>query len=229
MAGVLAFTAFALLLARVMRAPRGTWRYILGAAALVLAGSQLLPAAHPFRADVAGSAQTLFWLGLALLPVALYAWVLRGVRRRTGAARAAPPARRPVGLVQIADDAALLRDTRAALAEEAAALPDPPATLSLGWRTEEGELAGHGRLRRLGVVVEVEALWVAPGQRRQGIASRLLAALESEARNGGAARAFAAVESWQVPGFFERSGYRVTAARDIGAGHSRAWMEKELT
>lgn len=226
MVQVLSLTLFALLAARLFRAPRGTWRFILAAAALILGASQLLPAGNPFRADVAGSARTLFWVGLAGLPVAGYALMLRGLRRRTGAD--APAARHPVGLVRIVDDAALVAETQAALAAEAAASGAACAALSLGWRTGDGALVGRVQLRRTAETAEVAALWVAEPARGQGIGARLLEAAEVEARAMGARRMTLSLGSWQRPDFFGRAGYVTVAERPLGCGLTRRWMEKEL-
>ena len=82
---VLALTALALGVARLARAPKGTWRYILGVAAAILLASQFLPAGHPFREDVAESSYNLAWLGIALIPVGIYGLWIRRLRVRSGA------------------------------------------------------------------------------------------------------------------------------------------------
>lgn len=220
---VASLTLFAFLLARVLRAPRGTWRFILGAAALVLAASQLLPEGNAFREDVAGSAGTLFWIGLGLVPVAAYGVVVWHVRRRTGVDAPAAPSH-PRGLVQFPEDAALARETAAALA---AAAP-PTQHVSFGWRAEDGALVGHLRLRRTGDLAEIEMLHVDPAHRRQGIATALLAAATGEAARAGASRCGALVGDWQVPAVFAASGFAPGPALPAGDGHSRLWLEKPL-
>jgi len=222
---VAALTVFAVLLARVAGAPRGSWRYVLGAAALALAASQTLPEGNAFRADVAGSARTLFWVGLGLIPVAAYAVLVRRLRRRSGSDAADPPPR-PQGLVQFADDDALAADTAAGLAAETGAMQGDP--VSLGWRAADGSLAGHLRLRIRGDAAEIEMLWVEPGQRRRGVGSALLHAAEGEAAARGARTSGALVGDWQAPGFFKCAGYSSGEAHCLGAGRSRAWMEKRL-
>lgn len=52
------FTIAALAVARILRAPRLTWLYILAFAAAVTAATQLLPRGHPLRSDVANRAAT---------------------------------------------------------------------------------------------------------------------------------------------------------------------------
>jgi ribosomal protein S18 acetylase RimI-like enzyme len=217
MVPILALALFALLLARALQAPPGTWRWIVGAAALALVASQLLPAGHPYRVDLAGSARLALWIGLAAVPVAAYALWLRGLRRRSGVA-AAPERPRPRGLVQFAEDAALAAETAAALEAEA-----PGRRLSLGWRGADGGLEGHLRLRVAGELAEVEQLRVAPAARRRGVGRALLGAAEGEAAGLGARRIGAAVADWQAPEFFAAAGY----APGPAAG-ARRWMEKAL-
>jgi GNAT superfamily N-acetyltransferase len=220
MAQVVALTLFALILARALGAPRGTWRYIVGAAGLALLASQFLPAGNPYRAEVAGSARLALWLGLAATPVGAYALWVRSLRRRSGvdAPVAAP---RPRGLVQFAEDGALAADTAAALAVEA-----PGARVSLGWRGGTGALEGHLRLRVAGDLAEVELLRVAPEARGQGVGGALLRAAEGEARARGATRIGAAVAGWQSPDFFARAGYLRHGSEP--ADGARRWMEKPL-
>lgn len=227
MVQVAALTLFALLLARVMRAPPGTWRYVLAAAAFALVASQLLPSGNAWRADVAGSARALFWIALGLAPVAAYAVVVRGLRRRTGADQALGAPAPPRGLVRFDDDAALSADTAAALeADTRAAVPC--AALSLGWRGDGGALDGHLRLRLSGELAEVEMMRVAPQARGRGVGRALLRAGEAEAAARGARRIGATVGDWQAPGFFERAGFASDAPQDLGGGRRRRWMEKSL-
>jgi GNAT superfamily N-acetyltransferase len=222
---VVLVAAVALVAARRLGAPPGSWRRIVGVAVLVLAASQALPPGHPLRADLVGSARTLGWLALAAAPIAAYALWIRALRRRTGASRPAP---HPVGLVQIADDAALVAETEAALATLAAPVLGPPAPLSLAWRAEDGTLAGHLRLVRAARIAEIEALIVAEPFRRRGIGTRLLRAAEAEARSRGLERMAATVGSWQSPGFFASAGYRAAAHHDLGGGVRRIRMERDL-
>jgi GNAT superfamily N-acetyltransferase len=228
MVAIVALTVFAVLVAQVARAPRPVARAIAGVGVAALVATQLLPAGHPLRADVAESVVNLAWLALALVPVAAYALVLRRLRRRTGVGEAPGPAH-PVGLVRIDEDAALAADTGAALGEESAAgLGERARRTSLGWRGEDGALAGHLRLVATLEVAEVEMLMVAPRHRRQGVARRLLAGAETVAREWGARRLAARVGSWQVPEAFAAAGFARVFARPLGGGRSWIWMEKEL-
>jgi predicted N-acetyltransferase YhbS len=225
---VLAFTAFALLMARVVRAPAGTAAWIVGAAAAVLAASQLLPEGNPWRADVAGSSRTLLWIGAGLAPVVAYAVVLRGLRQRLGTDAALAAGRpHPTGLVRIVDDDALAAVSRAALDADAD-LARGGARLSLGWRGTAGDLCGHVRLRTGPGIAEIEMIRVEPGARRGGVGGALLRAAEGEARAAGASRIGALVGDWQAPDFFARAGYAEAGGHALGVERRRAWMEKSL-
>lgn len=217
--------------ARILRLPRGTWRYILAGAAAAALATQLLPQGHPLRTDVAESARNLGWVGLGLVPVAIYAVFLARLRRRTGVAapKTASQPRHPVGLVQIAEDTHLAAETEAQLAAETAmALGTAPSLRSLAWRAEDGSLAGHLRLAVLREVCEIHALRVDPAHRGQGIGTRLLAAAEEMAREEGARVMTARAGSWQAPGFLTRAGYGITGERAIGGGAAWYQMEKNL-
>lgn len=222
MTAVVAVTVFALLLARVVRAPRGAWRPILAAAGLALAASRLWPEGAAYRVEVAEAARVGFWLGLAAIPVGFYALWVRALRRRAGSA-APPPPSRPRGLVQFDADAGLAAETAAALAAEA-----PGERLSLGWRGADAGLEGHVRLRVADETAEIEMIRVAPEARRRGLGGALLRAAEAEATARGARRIGAAVGAWQAPGFFAACGYAAPAGQGGPTAGARAWMEKTL-
>jgi ribosomal protein S18 acetylase RimI-like enzyme len=226
---VVSLTIFALLIARVMRAPRGTWRFILAAAGLVVAGTFLLPSDNAFRQDIADSLNNLGWLGVALVPVGAYAIVLRRLRRRTGADGARNATGHPRGLVRIEKDAALIEATRTALDAEARMLNScNQEGFSLGWRADDGRLAGHVRVRLECGVADVEMIWVRGEDRRQGIGTRLYGAAETELRAAGAERVVASVADWQVPEFFLRQGFREVARIPMADGRVRSLLEKAL-
>ena len=235
MASIIFLALAAMVFARILRLPRGTWRYILAGAAAVALATQLLPQGHPLRTDVAESARNLGWVGLGLVPVAIYAVFLARLQRRTGVAArqavggTADQPRHPVGLVQIAGDAQLAAETETRLAAEtAAALGTAPRLRSLAWRAEDGSLAGHLRLAVLREVCEIHALRVDPAHRGAGIGTRLLAAAEEIAREEGARVMIARAGSWQAPGFLARAGYTTAWERAIGGGAAWFQMEKNL-
>lgn len=224
---IAALTVFGLLAARVTGAPAGSRRLILGLAVLALLAGQLLPAGHPLRVDLAGAGRSLGWIAAAAVPVVVYAFAIRHLRRRAQGGDAAP--RRPVGLVRIAEDTALAAETRAMLRDETEAAADrAPEALSLAWRGPGGGLEGHVQIERIAETAQVAMIWVEAPQRRQGIGARLLAAAEGEAREIGARRMTVFAGSWQSPEFFARAGYRTVAERALGPGLVRIWMEKDL-
>lgn len=53
----------------------------------------------------------------------------------------------------------------------------------------------------------IELLYVAESDRRQGLGSRLLAAIEDAARKQGCAGVWLSSYAFQAPGFYEKSGY----------------------
>lgn len=220
MVQVVSVTVFLVLLARLLGLPPSAWRVILGGAVLVLAGSQLLPPGTPLREDVRASSGALVWIVIAALPVLGYALIIRTIRRRTLPREPTDRADRPRGLVLIPDDAALARDTEAALAAEG---PDPIERLSVAWRDEAGAVAGHARLRIRNGLAELELLWVAPGMRGRGIGSRLVAQAETEARLRGADTLAAEAWSEGAARFLARQGFRPFAA--LGA---RRQLQKPL-
>jgi [ribosomal protein S18]-alanine N-acetyltransferase len=226
MVQILSLAVFAILLARVVRAPRGTWRWIVAAAVAALAASQLLPSGNAFREDVRGSLDTLFWLGLALLPVAGYALVIRAIRQRTQAVGTEAVSARPTGLVLIPEDGLLARDTEAAIAEESGSATE---RVSIGWRDDGGALVGHARLRLHRDLADLELLWVAPGSRGRGIGGRLVAQAAAEARRRGARALLAAVEAGGGPAYLARHGFRPYGSL-AGAGTAgRLHLLKALT
>lgn len=232
---IVAFTLFALLMTRVLRGPRGSWRYVLGAGVAAALATQLLPAGHPLRVDVAESGQNLGWVALGLLPVAAYALLIRRLRQRAGMDPAAETEKsltnNPLrGLVQISDDAILVEETEAALAGDAGrALGSVPRSRSLAWRAEGGEIAGHLRLTVLGNTCEIVALRVAEAHRGQGIGASLVRGAEEIAEELGATRIMLRAGSWQNLDFLRHVGLRVVREQSIGSGAAWVWMEKELT
>lgn len=226
---ILSLCLFGLLVARVAEAPKGTWRYIAGAGVLAVLASQLLPAGHPLRVDLAGSARDLGWLVVVAAPIAVYGLVLRRLRRRTGADRLRAEVH-PQGLVVITQDARLAIDTETALAGDALAALGAGAVdlpLSLGWRDENGALVGHLRMQRVGGTSEILVLRVAPAQRGKGIGGELIRGALAEAGSAGATRVAVRLADWQTAGAraFARAGFQESGR--IGAeGDGWVWMER---
>lgn len=215
---ILALAIAAVLLGRVAGAPRGTWRFVVVGAGVLIAATQMLPSGHGLRVDLGFWIRWFGWGAIAALPVLGYAVVLRGLRRRAVPAPVAAVAR-PEGLVLVPEDAALVAQTRAALEAEA-----PGAALSLGWRSATGEMVGHLRMRLCDGLVEIETLWVAQAARGAGIGARLLGAAEDEARAREVPRMAVALAGGQRREIFVAAGYGVVFEREPGM----AWLEKEL-
>lgn len=211
MAALLALAVCALLLARLVRW-RGAWRWIAAALVAAILAAQLLPAGHPFRAEAAAWGKAAFWLGVAAVPIGVYAAWLRRLRRRTGAD--APTPAHPRGLVLFPKDAALAAETAAELLAAA-----PGDRLTLGWRGAENALEGVLRLRFAGDLAEVE-LFRAPAP---ASAAALVAAAEREAMIRGAARIGVLAPPWQAEAPFLRAGF--TPLAEAGG---RRWLEKRL-
>jgi ribosomal protein S18 acetylase RimI-like enzyme len=230
---IVALMIAALILTRVMGVRRGTWRYVLGGAVAAAAATQLLPESHPLRTDVADSSRNLFWVALGLVPVGIYAFFLRRLRIRTGlaeGARARADRRRPEGLVQVAEDAGLARETEAALAAEAGkALGGVPRIRSLGWRAADGSMAGHLRMVVCGETCEILLLHVGEAHRGHGVGTGLLRGAEAMGRELGARQIIIRVGSWQSLDFLRRFGFQTVWEQALGGCAKWCWLEKELS
>jgi rhodanese-related sulfurtransferase/GNAT superfamily N-acetyltransferase len=92
-----------------------------------------------------------------------------------------------------------------------------------------GEVVAGAVGRTWGDCAELQQLWVAPAQRRQGLAARLLAAFEAAAAARGVRLVYLETFSAQAPGFYAKQGY-VEQARIGGfaPGLSRHSMLKAL-
>lgn len=77
-------------------------------------------------------------------------------------------------------------------------------------------------------LVEIRGLWVEPAARRQGIGSRLLAAIEAEARRRGCSRAALDSYDFQAPGFYAARGYHECGRLDYPDGTRRHYFVKDL-
>ena len=71
--------------------------------------------------------------------------------------------------------------------------------------------------------------WIAEKHRGKGFGARILQAAEDEARGRGMKNVYLDTFSFQVPGFYEKLGYREFGRLDgFPSGHYRAWMTKAL-
>jgi GNAT superfamily N-acetyltransferase len=77
--------------------------------------------------------------------------------------------------------------------------------------------------------VNFTAVWVEPGHRRMGLASRMLNAAEEEAARMGYTQAYLDTFSFQCPDLYLRSGYEIFGQlEDFPAGSTRLFMRKTL-
>ena len=75
----------------------------------------------------------------------------------------------------------------------------------------------------------VNWLWVAEPYRRSGAGSRLMGAVEAEARSTGCRGAYLDTFSFQAPKFYEKLGYREFGRiADFPAGFDRIWFMKRF-
>ncbi len=78
-------------------------------------------------------------------------------------------------------------------------------------------------------MAEIEFLWVDDSLRGQGVGSRLLEAVEAEARQRGCALIITSTYSFQAPEFYQRHGYEVVAKiEECPPGHVNYWLKKDL-
>lgn len=80
-------------------------------------------------------------------------------------------------------------------------------------RDGDGQVVGGAVGRRWGACCELQQLWVAESQRRQGIGAALLSAFETHALERGCASIFLETFSFQSPPFYAAHGYQVDCER----------------
>jgi GNAT superfamily N-acetyltransferase len=102
-------------------------------------------------------------------------------------------------------------------------------TFAIFLRTAGGTVRG-GLMARAGRGwLHIGNLWVAPDLRRQGYATRLMAAAEEEGMRRGCHSAYLDTFSFQARPFYERRGYEVFGTLDNYPGeHQRFFMRKRL-
>ncbi len=81
--------------------------------------------------------------------------------------------------------------------------------LSCFARLPSGEVVGGAVGRTWGRCCELQQLWVAVGQRRQGLGSRLVRAFEGRALARGCRTFYLETFSFQAPNFYRSLGYEV--------------------
>jgi GNAT superfamily N-acetyltransferase len=78
--------------------------------------------------------------------------------------------------------------------------------------------------------LEVQFLWVSEAHRQRGLATQLLLAAESEARNRGCEFSYLDTFSFQAPGFYRRLGYsEFGRLHGFGRKHNRHFLFKAIS
>jgi len=76
---------------------------------------------------------------------------------------------------------------------------------------------------------EIKQFWVEESQRRQGLGTKLLQAVEHEARRRTCKKVVLTTHSFQAPEFYLKYGFRVIAAvEDNPRGHQNLLLQKEF-
>lgn len=97
-------------------------------------------------------------------------------------------------------------------------------------RNEESSLEGGAYAEAWGGCCQVELLWVAEGSRGQGLGTRLMAAVEEEARRIGCSKIVLDTFSYQAPGFYVKLGFeKVSEVAGFPEGHTYYVLVKPLT
>ncbi len=97
-------------------------------------------------------------------------------------------------------------------------------------RNDDGSLAGGVYAYGWGGCFEVELLWVSEDRRGEGIGTRLMSAVEEEARRLGFSKIVLDTFSFQAPEFYRRLGFeQVAMIDDFPEGHGYFVFVKHLS
>jgi GNAT superfamily N-acetyltransferase len=78
-------------------------------------------------------------------------------------------------------------------------------------------------------VLFIELFWIKPGLRGKDYGTKLIRAIEDEARRFGATRSYLDTMSFQAPGFYRKSGYEEFGSIEgYPGGVTRHWFTKAL-
>jgi GNAT superfamily N-acetyltransferase len=100
-------------------------------------------------------------------------------------------------------------------------------TFSIVHRNRTKIIAGGRGIVNMGAL-EIRGLWVDAAQRRSGLGSALLTAIETEAVSRGASRAMLFTFDWQAEAFYRKAGYREFGRFQYPDGYARIDMQKDL-
>ncbi|GLS18421.1 N-acetyltransferase [Labrys miyagiensis] len=102
--------------------------------------------------------------------------------------------------------------------------------LAVMLRSADGDLYAGLHGHSWGGCCEIRTLWVAEGHRRQGIGTRLMAAVEEEAVRRGCGLIVLTTHSFQAPAFYEKRGFhRLASVEDYPRGYANILMVKQLS
>ena len=97
-------------------------------------------------------------------------------------------------------------------------------------RNEDGSLGAGIYSYMWGGCCEIDLLWVSEERRGEGLGTRLMYAVEEEARRVGCTQLILDTFSFQAPKFYERLGFIVTGTiEDFPEGHTHYQLVKSLT
>ena len=97
-------------------------------------------------------------------------------------------------------------------------------------RNEAGSLEAGVYAYAWGGCCQVELLWVDERRRGEGLGTRLMAAVEEEARRIGCSLLFLDTFSYQAPGFYEKLGFEMTGTvPEFPEGHTYYVFAKRLS
>jgi GNAT superfamily N-acetyltransferase len=94
---------------------------------------------------------------------------------------------------------------------------------------EEGEVVAGISGWTWGDCCELQSLWVQPSLRGRGLATKLLAAAETEAAARGCVQTVHFTYEFQAGTLYERNGYKLVArVQDFPSGTDALWYQKRL-
>ena len=96
-------------------------------------------------------------------------------------------------------------------------------------RNEDGSLGAGIYSYTWGGCCQIDLLWVAEERRGEGLGSRLMAAVEDEARRIGCSKLILDTFSFQAPDFYRKLGFELTGTiEDFPEGHTHYQFVKNL-